>query len=123
MAPSPGRMKVVVHDYSGHPGQVQLSRALAARGHQVTHQYCPAYTTGRGAVERLNDDPTGFDVEPIGLPIPFARYSPVTRLRQEIQYGRLAARAVIAKHPDVALLSNVPLLALAEMTLLLRRNN
>ncbi len=28
-------MKILVHDYAGHPFQVQLSRALAQRGHQV----------------------------------------------------------------------------------------
>ena len=39
--------RIVVHDYSGHPGQAQLSRALAARGYEVTHQHCPAYATGK----------------------------------------------------------------------------
>ena len=53
-APTP--LTVVIHDYSGHPGQVQLSRALAGRGHRVTHQHCPSYVTGKGAVEPVADD-------------------------------------------------------------------
>jgi hypothetical protein len=32
-------MRVVVHDYAGHPFQVELSRALAARGQDVFHLY------------------------------------------------------------------------------------
>ena len=40
-------LRLVIHDYSGHPGQVHLSRELARRGHHVEHQYCASYTTGR----------------------------------------------------------------------------
>ncbi|RYJ01060.1 MAG: glycosyltransferase WbuB, partial [Actinomycetales bacterium] len=40
-------MKVVVHDFSGHPFQVQLSRELARRGHDVVHSSCAAYVSGR----------------------------------------------------------------------------
>ena len=53
-------MDIVMHDYAGHPFQVQLSRELAYRGHHVRHQYCTSYTTGRGAVERRPDDPERF---------------------------------------------------------------
>jgi len=30
-------MRLLIHDYAGHPFQVQLSRELARRGHSVTH--------------------------------------------------------------------------------------
>src|ERR1700684_4696664 len=36
-------LRLVIHDYSGHPGQVHLSRELARRGHHVEHQYCASY--------------------------------------------------------------------------------
>ena len=41
----------------------------------------------------------------------FAKYSALTRIRQELSYGRRAARAIAAKDPAVAVISNVPLLA------------
>ena len=41
----------------------------------------------------------------------FAKYSVVTRIRQELSYGRRAARSIAAKDPAVAVISNVPLLA------------
>jgi colanic acid biosynthesis glycosyl transferase WcaI len=109
-----------VHDYSGHPGQVHLSRELARRGHQVEHQFCVSYTTGRGATERRADDPESFTIRPIQLRNPFARYSPFVRVIQELQYGREATRAVLGEYPDIAVLSNVPLLSLLLLSTALR---
>lgn len=113
-------MRIVVHDYSGHPGQVHLSRELARRGHQVEHQFCPAYTTGRGATERRDGDPDTFSVRPILLSREFSRYSPVVRVLQELQYARVASKAIRAARPEVALLSNIPLLALLLVSMSLR---
>jgi glycosyltransferase involved in cell wall biosynthesis len=101
----------VIHDYSGHPGQVQLSRALAGRGHRVIHQHCPSYVTGKGAVEPLADDPATLTFEPCPMDGEFNRYSPVKRILQELSYGRRAGALIASRHPDVAVLSNVPLLA------------
>ncbi len=113
-------LRLVIHDYSGHPGQLHLSRELARRGHHVEHQYCTSYTTGRGATERRDGDPESFTVRAIELSSEFARYTPVTRLRQELQYSRMATRAVLAARPDVAVLSNIPLLSLFMLSLTLR---
>jgi glycosyltransferase involved in cell wall biosynthesis len=103
--------RIVVHDYSGHPGQAQLSRALARRGYGVTHQHCPSYTTGRGSLQHESGDPATLTFEPVEMDGTFARYSALTRLRQELHYGRTAARAIAANDPAVAVISNVPLLA------------
>jgi glycosyltransferase involved in cell wall biosynthesis len=108
----PGRSsRIVIHDYSGHPGQAQLSRALARRGFVVTHQHCPSYTTGRGSLQREPGDPATLTFEPVAMDGTFAKYSPITRLRQELRYGKAAGRAIAAKQPAVVVLSNVPLLA------------
>ena len=120
---SPGQkadLRLVIHDYSGHPGQVHLSRELARRGHHVEHQYCASYTTGRGATERRDGDPESFTVRAIELGREFARYTPVVRLWQELQYARMSTRAVMVARPDVAVLSNIPLLSLFILTLSLR---
>jgi colanic acid biosynthesis glycosyl transferase WcaI len=113
-------LRLVVHDYSGHPGQVHLSRELARRGHHVEHQFCASYTTGRGATERRDGDPESFAVRAIELGSEFARYSPIARLRQELQYARMASRAILATRPDAAVLSNIPLLSMFFLTLSLR---
>jgi colanic acid biosynthesis glycosyl transferase WcaI len=113
-------MRLVVHDYSGHPGQVHLSRELARRGHHVEHQYCASYTTGRGAIEHRVGDPPSFRVRALELRTQFARYSPILRLWQELQYAREATCAVLDEQPDIAVLSNVPLLSLLLLSLALR---
>jgi colanic acid biosynthesis glycosyl transferase WcaI len=104
-------VRIVVHDYAGHPFQVQLSRGLAARGHDVLHLYCSSNTTGHGAVGRRADDPPTFAVGAIDLGELFEKYAPVARLRQERRYGRLAATRIAAHRPDVVLSSNTPLFA------------
>jgi glycosyltransferase involved in cell wall biosynthesis len=104
-------MRILVHDYSGHPFQVQLSRALAARGHEVRHIHCASFNTGKGALARTDADPAGFDVESIDLGKAFERYNLATRLRQEVAYGGAFAARAAAFRPDVVLSSNDPLFA------------
>jgi glycosyltransferase involved in cell wall biosynthesis len=113
-------MKVVIHDYSGHPGQVHLSRELARRGHVVEHQFCASYTSGRGATDRRVGDPDSFSVKALALKTEFKRYSPIIRVSQEFQYSWLSARAVLAARPDAVILSNIPLLAMWPLTWALR---
>jgi len=81
-------MRIVVHDYSGHPFQVQLSRELARRGHEVVHLHCESFLTGKGSLRALPDDPPTLAIEPISLGEPFAKYSFRKRLLQERRYGR-----------------------------------
>jgi colanic acid biosynthesis glycosyl transferase WcaI len=100
---------IVVHDYCGHPFQVQLSRELARRGHQVLHLHCGSFRTGKGAVEGATE-PT-LTVEAIGLSREFARYSPWTRVRQEREYGRRASERIRRFSPDVVISANTPLIA------------
>lgn len=114
-------MRVVIHDFAGHPGQLQLSRELARRGHDVEHQYCASVMTGRGATERNAADPPSFSIRPIELRREFARYSPAMRVCQELRYAWLTARAVRAARPDVVMFANVPTLPLLFVTVALRR--
>jgi colanic acid biosynthesis glycosyl transferase WcaI len=104
-------VRIVVHDYSGHPFQVQLSRELATRGHQVDHWYCSSYATGHGDLTTREGDPEGLSITPVPMASPFQRYSPLTRLRQEVSYGRAVGRSLATAQPDVVVFCNTPLLA------------
>lgn len=106
-------MRILVHDYSGHPFQMQLSRALAARRHEVLHVHCASYQTGKGAVTRTDDDPDTLRIEAIQLGQTFDRYSIGRRLGQELEYGGRFNRWAGAVRPDVILSSNDPLFAKA----------
>lgn len=109
--------RVLVHDFSGHPFQVQLARELGRKGYVSTHLFCPSFQTPRGNVGRDEDahDEYGtsdlFRSIPIPLWRPFAKYSGPRRLLQEIEYGIRAARATLAERPDVVLTANTPLIA------------
>src|SRR5262249_3599143 len=104
-------MRILVHDYSGHPFQMQLSRALARREHDVLHVHCSSYDTGKGAVERTDADPAGLTIEAIGGVAKFDRYSWPRRIRHELGYGKALTETAERFNPDVILSSNDPLFA------------
>lgn len=102
-------MRIVVHDYSGHPFQVQLSRELAGRGHVVRHIYSSSFQTPKGNLKVQPGDPETFDIVSIALGEAFDKGSFVKRRAQEIETGRRVAEAITAFAPDVVLSSNAPL--------------
>jgi glycosyltransferase involved in cell wall biosynthesis len=105
------RTRIAVCDYAGHPFQVQLSRELAFRGHEVLHLHAAGYVTGKGAVAAAEGDPPTFAVEAVGEGKPFDKYSKLKRPVDEWSYGRQLASRVLAFGPDVVFSANTPLLA------------
>lgn len=117
-------MRVLVHDYSGHPFQIQLSRALALRMHDVEHLYSGANpSTPKGAIARRENDPVGLRIAPIQLAKPVRKQAFVERWRLERLYGRRLAACIATSGPDVVLLSNTPLDAASAAALACRRND
>lgn len=105
-----GRMlRIVVHDYSGHPFQVELSRTLAARGHDVLHLYSGGFQTPKGRVGNDSDDPPTFAVDGIDLGETFRKYGYVRRFGQERRYGHLLVDRIQRFRPDVVISGNAPL--------------
>lgn len=120
-------MRVYVHDYAGHPFQVELSRALAARGHEVRHGYSATNLTPQGAMARAEGDPPTFQPDPVRTPPVDKRAQSVAglvaRQRAEAAYGRDVAARVAAFHPDVVLSANTPLDALGPILAAARRTD
>ena len=101
-------MRIIVHDYAGHPFQVQLSRRLASRGHEVLHLYCASTHTPRGELQRRADDPPGFEVRPIALSAMIPKKNFIRRFCAESEYGgKLVAECERIK-ADVILSGNTP---------------
>ena len=111
-------MRILVHDYSGHPFQAQLSRELARRGHDVVHSTCTAYVSGKG---NLAGDTPGLRFVTIGDGTALKKDAYFRRLRQETLLGFELARQVRREKPDVALLSNMPVPVLVVAAAVLRR--
>ncbi|MFC4505350.1 MULTISPECIES: glycosyltransferase family 4 protein [Streptomyces] len=111
-------MRILVHDYSGHPFQAQLSRELARRGHDVVHSTCTAYVSGKG---NLAGDTPGLRFVTIGDGTALKKDAYFRRLRQETLLGLELARQVRREKPEVALLSNMPIPVLVVAAAELRR--
>ncbi|MGN6161648.1 MAG: glycosyltransferase family 4 protein [Marmoricola sp.] len=110
-------MKLLVHDYAGHPFQAQLSRSLADRGHVVVHSYCAAYGSGKGRLESLPGEALRF--EPIGVGFSIAKMDFGRRLIQEIKLGFELVRQIRRERPDVVMVANAPIPTLSVMALFL----
>jgi colanic acid biosynthesis glycosyl transferase WcaI len=108
-------MRLHVHDFSGHPFQVQLSRNLAARGHDVVHGYSSQYVTGRGRLSVTPSDPSSLRIEGIAAAVPMIKYAPLGRARFERAYADAWRRSLDGQHFDVVVACNVPLFAMAFM--------
>ncbi|MGW2777448.1 glycosyltransferase family 4 protein [Streptomyces olivaceoviridis] len=111
-------MRILVHDYSGHPFQAQLSRELARRGHQVVHSTCTAYVSGKGD---LAAPAAGLRFATIGDGVRLRKEAYFRRLGQETRLGLELARQVRREQPDVALLSNLPIPVLVVAAAVLKR--
>ncbi|MEV5177380.1 glycosyltransferase family 4 protein [Streptomyces flaveolus] len=111
-------MRILVHDYSGHPFQAQLSRELARRGHKVVHSTCTAYVSGKGD---LAAPTAGLRFATIGDGVTLRKEEYFRRLGQETLLGLELARQVRREKPDVALLSNLPIPVLAVTAAVLKR--
>lgn len=105
-------MRLVVHDFAGLPFPVQLSRALAGRGHQVHHLYCKSLVGAKADLDVRADDAAGLTIEGVGGRRPMAKGNLIRRLLMENAYGRRAAAKTMAAEPDVVLCANTPLDAL-----------
>jgi glycosyltransferase involved in cell wall biosynthesis len=111
-------MRILLHDYSGHPFQVELSRELSRRGHEVTHSYCDAYTSGKGHLRAEPGETIRFD--PIGVGVVIAKMSFGKRLLQEVRFGVELVRQVRRTRPEVVMASNVPIPTLVILAFVLR---
>ncbi|HXQ68356.1 MAG TPA: hypothetical protein VN980_17435, partial [Alphaproteobacteria bacterium] len=115
-------MRILVHDYSGHAFPVQLSRALARRGHEVLHLYAAFFQSPKGKLALAPDDSASLAIEGLELGEPFAKYRFLTRRAQEQAYGALLAGRVAAFRPELVLCGQTPLDPLRNFQLWCRKH-
>lgn len=102
-------MRIAVHDFAGHPFQVQLSRELASRGHSVLHPYLPELPGPKGPLRPEATDPQSFRCCPVSLDAPFPKYAMWKRFCAHRRYARALASATERFQPDVMLSANTPI--------------
>lgn len=102
-------MQILVHDYAGHPFQVQLSRELSRRGHSVRHLYSADITTPRGQLTERFDDAKNLEIVPVTTGRPVRRGNLLARRRDEIAYAQSLDRASHDRRFDAVISANTPL--------------
>lgn len=102
-------MKILIHDYPGHPFQLRLSRRLAERGHDVLHLFSKDVETPKGDVATPQNDPTGLEVQALSIGQPLDKYRFLRRTWQEARYAVALFRRIRHWRPDVILCAASPL--------------
>lgn len=114
-------MRLHVHDFSGHPFQVELSRALARLGDEIQHSYCSQYVSGKGTMSRCADDPESLSITAVRGSVRFEKYHPMKRAVFEVVFARDLWTVLKAGRPDAVVLCNAPLMTTYLLALMFRR--
>ncbi len=101
-------MKLVVHDYAGHPFQVELSRELAKRGHDIVHAFFADDQGPKGELARRTDDPPQLSFASVGIGRRYEKGSLLRRRFDDVTYGRKIAELIGREKPDLVISGNTP---------------
>ena len=103
-------MRLLIHDYAGHPFQIQLSRELARRGHWVTHLFAGGLLTPRGSFQKKTNDPDGLELVEVPMDADYRRdkYHFIRRRRMEINYGKEVVTLIQKHNPEIVISANTP---------------
>jgi len=101
-------LKIFVHDYAGHPFQVDLSRELALRGHDVSHAYFHGDLGPKGKLEKSSSDPRGLSFTGVKQSRPYDKASFVRRRFDDVAYGKSVAKLLYSDKPDIVISGNTP---------------
>jgi glycosyltransferase involved in cell wall biosynthesis len=102
-------VRILLSDFVGHPFQLQLSRELARRSHEVRHTFVSNFQTPQGKLEKDSADPEGLSIVGVTTRQAFAKHSLFKRRRQDIEVGHLIAEQIADFAPDVVISGNAPL--------------
>lgn len=103
-------MRLLVHDYAGHPFQIQLSRELAKMGHEVLHAFAGSLQTPRGDLVKGPGDAPSFSVTEVAMDADYTKYKYnfLRRRNMEVAYGKEVAKLIKAWKPEGVISSNTP---------------
>ena len=102
-------MRILIHDFAGHPFQIELSKELAKRGYAILHVYSKSWQTPKGKLRKSNNDPKNFDITGISQAKPFPKYSLIKRWFEEKDYAKSLLKIANDFKPDIVISGNTPL--------------
>lgn len=99
-------MKILIHDYAGHPFQTQLSHELARRGHSVTHAYFAGDKGPKGTM--VDSDDVDLKFAPVGISGDYSKSNFVKRWAGDRKYGLAIKDLILKLSPDLVISGNSP---------------
>src|ERR1700730_8784532 len=108
-------MRILIHDFAGHPFQAELSRHLAGRNHCVTHVYAMGLPGPKGRLSAVASDPTCLTFRGIQLSSQFKKYSAYRRFITQRKYADDLKKLIREIEPDIVISSNTPIDIQAEL--------
>lgn len=102
-------MRILVHDYAGHPAPVDLSRELASRGHTVWHAYFTGDMGPKGVMTLMPSDPECMEFLPVSIGRNYSKSNFISRRNNDVRYGNALASQILTLKPEVVISGNTPL--------------
>jgi glycosyltransferase involved in cell wall biosynthesis len=101
-------IKIVIHDYAGHPFQLELSNYLSSK-YVVHHLYFKNDYGPKANFEKVNVD--NLNIEGLGENINYSKNNFISRFFNDIKYGKIVADKINKINPDIIISGNCPSLA------------
>lgn len=116
-------MRFLVHDFAGHPFQIQLSRKLAEYGHVVTHVYPNGLEGPKGDLMAKKSDAASLSIHAVQLSSHFKKYSPHRRFLTQRRYAGDLKKLIQKIRPHAVLSGNTPIDIQGELLWYCQRNH
>jgi len=101
-------LKVIIHDYAGHPFQFKLAEELSKKI-EVHYLYFINDAGPKGNFFNIKNK--NLHVEPVGYDIKYNKENFIMRLFNDIKYGLSVAKIINKIKPDIVLSGNTPTFA------------
>ena len=113
-------IKIIIHDYAGHPFQLELSKQLSNK-FNVYHFY---YQNDYGPKANFkNDNKDRLNIKGIGKTISYNKNKFIDRFFKDLEYGKEVSRYISEIKPDVVISGNCPTLAQEYIIKSCQKNN
>ena len=100
--------KIIIHDYAGHPFQLELSKELSKK-FKIYHIYFKNDYGPKGDFNKTLEE--NLIVEGIGENINYNKGNFFTRFVKDIIYGKLLEKKIRQIKPDIVISGNCPILS------------
>ena len=101
-------MKILIHDFAGHPFQTSLSRELAQRGHDVIHAFFAGDQGPKGDLSTRASDGENLRFKALNIRDSYDKASLIRRRLADVAYGKIVAKLIEREKPDLVLSGNTP---------------